>query len=144
MVLLLLALAAAWFAPAAAEQPLIIALTPSRDPTALQQAGDEFAKTIARVSGVPIRAMVAGHASVVGALSRRVDLAFVRPVGYVLANREAGCHLVRDIWQGRRHTRRASLSERGPGSNAWRICAARPSPSSIPRRAQATSTPWSC
>jgi len=104
MGLLLLVLAAGWFAPAAAEQPLIIALTPSRDPTALQQAGDEFAKTIARVSGVPMRAMVASdYAGVVEALrSRRVDLAFVHPVGYVLANREAGCQiLVRDIWQGK-------------------------------------------
>ena len=34
--------------------------------------------------------------------SRRVDLAFVHPVGYVLANREAGCQiLVRDVWQGK-------------------------------------------
>jgi phosphonate transport system substrate-binding protein len=43
------------------------------------------------------------YAGVVEALrSRRVDLAFVHPVGYVLANREAGCQiLVRDIWQGR-------------------------------------------
>jgi phosphonate transport system substrate-binding protein len=43
------------------------------------------------------------YAGVVEALrSRRVDLAFVHPVGYVLANREAGCQiLVRDVWQGR-------------------------------------------
>jgi len=38
---------------------LIIALTPSRDPTALQEAGDAFAKTVTRLSGVPIRAQVA-------------------------------------------------------------------------------------
>ena len=102
---LFLALAAlSWTGVAAAQQPLIIALTPSRDPTALQEAGDEFAKTIARVSGVPIRAQVASdYAGVVEALrSRRVDLAFVHPVGYVLANREAGCQiLVRDVWQGK-------------------------------------------
>ncbi len=88
----------------AAEQPLVIALTPSRDPTALQQAGDAFAKTITRLSGVPVKAQVASdYAGVVEALrSRRVDLAFVHPVGYVLANREAGCLiLVRDIWQGK-------------------------------------------
>ena len=31
-----------------------------------------------------------------------MDLAFVHPVGYVLANREAGCQiLVRDVWQGK-------------------------------------------
>jgi phosphonate transport system substrate-binding protein len=85
-------------------QPLTLALTPSRDPTALQEAGDAFARTITRLSGVPIKAQVASdYAGVVEALrSRRVDLAFVHPVGYVLANREAGCLiLVRDIWQGK-------------------------------------------
>ena len=88
----------------AAEPPLILALTPSRDPTALQEAGDEFARTITRLSGLPIRAQVTSdYAGVVEALrSRRVDLAFVHPVGYVLANREAGCQiLVRDVWQGK-------------------------------------------
>ena len=88
----------------AADTPLVLALTPSRDPTALQEAGDAFAKTVTRLSGVPIRAQVASdYAGVVEALrSRRVDLAFVHPVGYVLANREAGCQiLVRDIWQGK-------------------------------------------
>jgi len=88
----------------AADAPLTLAFTPSRDPTALQEAGDAFAKTLTRLSGVPIRAQVASdYAGVVEALrSRRVDLAFVHPVGYVLANREAGCLiLVRDIWQGK-------------------------------------------
>src|SRR5258707_7358282 len=50
------------------------------------------------------RALVASdYAGVIEALrSRRVDLAFVHPVGYVLANREAGCQiLVRDVWQGK-------------------------------------------
>jgi len=87
-----------------ADAPLTLALTPSRDPTALQEAGDAFARTITRLSGVPVRAQVASdYAGVVEALrSRRVDLAFVHPVGYVLANREAGCLiLVRDIWQGK-------------------------------------------
>ncbi|HEV8436702.1 MAG TPA: phosphate/phosphite/phosphonate ABC transporter substrate-binding protein [Methylomirabilota bacterium] len=88
----------------AAEPPLTLALTPSRDPTALQEAGDAFAKAITRLSGVPIRAQVTSdYAGVIEALrSRRVDLAFVHPVGYVLANREAGCQIfVRDVWQGR-------------------------------------------
>jgi phosphonate transport system substrate-binding protein len=91
-------------AASAAEQALILALTPSRDPTALQEAGDEFARTITRLSGLSVRAQVASdYAGVVEALrSRRVDLAFVHPVGYVLANREAGCRiLVRDVWQGK-------------------------------------------
>ncbi|MBI2544458.1 MAG: PhnD/SsuA/transferrin family substrate-binding protein, partial [Candidatus Rokubacteria bacterium] len=87
-----------------ASAPLTLVLTPSRDPTALQEAGDAFAKTLTRLSGVSIKTIVASdYAGVVEALrSRRVDLAFVHPVGYVLANREAGCHiLVRDIWQGK-------------------------------------------
>jgi len=92
-------------APArAADPPLTLALTPSRDPTALQEAGDAFARTLTRLSGVPIRVQVASdYAGVVEALrSRRVDLAFVHPVGYVLAHREAGCLiLVRDVWQGK-------------------------------------------
>jgi phosphonate transport system substrate-binding protein len=100
-----LTLALALFAsPVAAADPLTLVLTPSRDPTALQEAGDVFAKTLTRLSGVPLKVMVASdYAGVVEALrSRRVDLAFVHPVGYVLANRETGCQiLVRDIWQGK-------------------------------------------
>jgi phosphonate transport system substrate-binding protein len=88
----------------AAEPTLTIAFTPSRDPTALQEAGTAFAQVITRLSGIPVRAQVASdYAGVIEAVrSRRVDLAFVHPVGYVLANREAGCQiLVRDVWQGK-------------------------------------------
>jgi phosphonate transport system substrate-binding protein len=88
----------------AAEPTLTIAFTPSRDPTALQEAGNAFAQVLTRLSGVPVRAQVASdYAGVIEAVrSRRVDLAFVHPVGYVLANREAGCQiLVRDVWQGK-------------------------------------------
>jgi phosphonate transport system substrate-binding protein len=87
-----------------AQAPLTLALTPSRDPTALKEAGDAFAKTITQLSGVPVKAIVASdYAGVIEALrSKRVDLAFVHPVGYVLANREAGCQImVRDVWQGK-------------------------------------------
>lgn len=104
----MLALSAALAVPTgpvgAAGPPLVLALTPSRDPVALQEAGDLFARTLATLSGVPMRAQVASdYAGVVEALrSRRVDLAFVHPVGYVLAHREAGCQiLVRDVWQGK-------------------------------------------
>jgi phosphonate transport system substrate-binding protein len=86
------------------EKPLIMAFTPSRDPTALQEAADGFVAAVARLSGVPMRAQVASdYAGVIEALrSRRVDLAFVHPVGYVLARREAGCEiLVRDVWEGK-------------------------------------------
>jgi len=101
---LLLALGSALVACTRQEPPLTLVFTPSRDPTALKEAGDAFAQTLTRVSGVRIRALVASdYAGVIEALrSRRVDLAFVHPVGYVLANREAGCQiLVRDIWQGK-------------------------------------------
>ncbi|MGH7398328.1 MAG: phosphate/phosphite/phosphonate ABC transporter substrate-binding protein [Candidatus Rokuibacteriota bacterium] len=84
--------------------PLTLVFTPSRDPTALKEAGDAFARTLTEISGVRVRALVASdYAGVIEALrSRRVDLAFVHPVGYVLANREAGCRiLVRDVWQGK-------------------------------------------
>ncbi len=92
-------------APARAQAaPLTLVFTPSRDPTALKDAGDAFARTLADLSGVPVRALVASdYAGVIEALrSRRVELAFVHPVGYVLANREAGCRiLVRDVWGGK-------------------------------------------
>ena len=87
-----------------AAPPLVMAFTPSRDPAALQGAADAFVAVVSRLSGVPVRAQVASdYAGVVEALrSRRVDLAFVHPVGYVLARREAGCEiLVRDVWQDR-------------------------------------------
>ena len=70
----------------------------------MQEAGDAFVKAITKLSGIPMRAQVASdYAGVIEAVrSRRVDLAFVHPVGYVLANREAGCQiLVRDVWQGK-------------------------------------------
>jgi len=86
------------------ETSLTLVFTPSRDPTALKEAADAFAKTLAEISGVPVRALVASdYAGVIEALrSKRVELAFVHPVGYVLANREAGCRiLVRDVWGGK-------------------------------------------
>ena len=101
---LLLALAGVGSGCSRQEAPLTLVLTPSRDPTALKEAGDAFAQAITKVSGVPVKAIVASdYAGVIEALrSKRVDLAFVHPVGYVLANREAGCQiLVRDVWQGK-------------------------------------------
>ena len=101
---LLLALGVTVVACSRPDTTLTLALTPSRDPTALKEAGDAFAKAITQVSGVPVKAIVASdYAGVIEALrSKRVDLAFVHPVGYVLANREAGCQiLLRDIWQGK-------------------------------------------
>ena len=129
----------------AAEAPLTLALTPSRDPTALQEAGDAFAKAITKLSGIPIRAQVASdYAGVIEAVrSRRVDLAFVHPVGYVLANREAGCQiLVRDVWQGKTAYTARFYVRKGAASRRSRICGARRWPSSIRPRAPGTSTRW--
>jgi phosphonate transport system substrate-binding protein len=102
--LLLLLTAAALPGCGRSETPITLVFTPSRDPTALKEAGDAFARTLTEISGVPVRALVASdYAGVIEALrSKRVELAFVHPVGYVLANREAGCRiLVRDIWGGK-------------------------------------------
>jgi phosphonate transport system substrate-binding protein len=124
------------------ETPLTLVFTPSRDPTALKEAGDAFAKTLAEISGVPVRALVASdYAGVIEALrSKRVELAFVHPVGYVLANREAGCRiLVRDIGQDRLHQ---FYVRKDRGIRRVRTYAARRWPSWIPRRPRATSTRW--
>ena len=51
------------------EKPLIMAFTPSRDPTALQEAADAFVAAVARLSGVPVRAQIASdYAGVVATL----------------------------------------------------------------------------
>jgi phosphonate transport system substrate-binding protein len=123
----------------AADAPLTFAFTPSKDPAALQEAANAFVQTVTRVSGVPLRAQVASdYAGVVEALrSKRVDLAFVHPVGYVLANREAGCQiLVRDVWQGktaytaRFYVRRSSGIERVEDLRGKTIAFADPASSS--------------
>lgn len=110
---------AAGAGPALAADPTFtMAFTPSKDPAALQESANAFVQVVSRVSGVSIRAQVASdYAGVIEALrSRRVDLAFVHPVGYVLANREAGCQiLVRDVWQGRTEYTARFYVKRGAG-----------------------------
>ena len=53
--------------------------------------GEEFAKELTKLTGIPVRVTVASdYAAVIEALrNRTADLAFVHPVGYVLASREA-------------------------------------------------------
>jgi len=46
----------AWAQRGVPEKPLIMAFTPSRDPTALQEAADAFVAAVARLSGVRVRA----------------------------------------------------------------------------------------
>jgi phosphonate transport system substrate-binding protein len=101
LVLWALALSAA--APGAAVG-LHLVLTPSQKPTDLLATGDEFAKVLGKLSGIPIRVTVASdYAAVIEALrNRTADLAFVHPVGYVLASREAKATIVvRNLWHGK-------------------------------------------
>ena len=85
-------------------KPLHLVLTPSQKPTNLIEAGEEFAQVLAKLVGVPFRVTVASdYAAVIEALrNRTADLAFVHPVGYVLANREAKATIVaRNLWHGK-------------------------------------------
>ncbi|MBI1735341.1 MAG: phosphate/phosphite/phosphonate ABC transporter substrate-binding protein [Candidatus Rokubacteria bacterium] len=88
----------------ASSKPVHLVLTPSQKPTNLIEAGEEFAQALAKLVGVPFRVTVASdYAAVIEALrNRTADLAFVHPVGYVLANREAKATIVaRNLWHGK-------------------------------------------
>jgi len=105
VVSLTLALGVLAVAPAAAaDKPLHLVLTPSQKPTDLLAVGEEFAQVLGKLVGVPVRVTVASdYAAVIEALrNRTADLAFVHPVGYVLANREAKATIVaRNLWHGK-------------------------------------------
>jgi phosphonate transport system substrate-binding protein len=92
-------------APASAvAQPLHLVLTPSQKPTDLLTAGEEFGQALGKLYGAPVRVTVASdYAAVIEALrNRTADLAFVHPVGYVLASREAKARIVaRNVWHGK-------------------------------------------
>jgi len=104
-ILLGLLIAIACLTPASAvAQPLHLVLTPSQKPTDLLSAGDEFGQALAKLYGEPVRVTVASdYAAVIEALrNRTADLAFVHPVGYVLASREAKARIVaRNLWHGK-------------------------------------------
>jgi phosphonate transport system substrate-binding protein len=54
--------------------------------------------------GIPVKGYIASdYAGVIEALrSKNIDLAFVPPVGYVVASREAGCRIIaKDVWCGK-------------------------------------------
>src|SRR5881398_4265309 len=101
----LLVAAVACAAPTGAvAQPLHLVLTPSQKPTDLLAAGEEFGQALGRLYGAPVRVTVASdYAAVIEALrNRTADLAFVHPVGYVLANSEAKATIVaRNLWHGK-------------------------------------------
>ena len=89
--------------PATAQTSLHLVLTPSQQPTDLLVSGEAFGAALGKLVGVPVRVTVASdYAAVVEALrNRTADLAFVHPVGYVLANREAKAMIVaKDQWHG--------------------------------------------
>ncbi len=89
--------------PGEAQPTLHLVLTPSEKPTDLLAAGEAFAVALGKLVGVPIRVTVASdYAGVIEALrNKTADLAFVHPVGYVLANREARATIIaKDRWHG--------------------------------------------
>ncbi len=86
-----------------AEPALHLVLTPSQKPTDLLAAGEAFGVALGKLVGTPVRITVASdYAAVIEALrNRTADLAFVHPVGYVLANREAKAQIIaKDRWHG--------------------------------------------
>jgi phosphonate transport system substrate-binding protein len=88
----------------ATNRPLHLVLTPSQKPTDLLAAGEDFGKALGHLVGVPFRVTVASdYAAVIEALrNRTADFAWVHPVGYVLANREAKATIVaRNLWHGK-------------------------------------------
>ncbi len=90
--------------PTLAADGLHLVLTPSQKPTDLLAAGEDFAKALAQLVGVPVRVTVASdYAAVIEALrNRSADLAFLHPVGYVIAHREAKAMIVaRNLWHGK-------------------------------------------
>jgi phosphonate transport system substrate-binding protein len=99
-----LALMVAATPPATARESLHLVLTPSQKPTDLLAAGEEFGRVLGRLVGTPVRVTVASdYAAVIEALrNRTADLAFVHPVGYVLASREAKATIVaKNLWHGK-------------------------------------------
>lgn len=88
---------------AQAQKSLHLVLTPSQKPTDLLAAGEEFGAALGKLVGIPVRVTVASdYAAVIEALrNKTADLAFVHPVGYVLANREAKAMIIaKDRWHG--------------------------------------------
>lgn len=75
---------------------ITLALTPSKDPTLLQEAGTALAQELGKRLDLPIKLYVAAdYAGVIEALRNgTVDLAFVHPVAYVLASREARARIL--------------------------------------------------
>jgi phosphonate transport system substrate-binding protein len=101
---LVAALALGEVRPAGAQPSLHLVLTPSQKPTDLLATGEEFARVLGTLVGVPVRVTVASdYAAVIEALrNRTADLAFVHPGGYVLASREAKATIVaKNLWHGK-------------------------------------------
>jgi len=104
LLVVLCALALSVPVPSVAADGLHLVLTPSQKPTDLLATGEEFARALTKLTGIPVRVTVASdYAAVIEALrNRTADLAFVHPVGYVLASREAKATIVvRNLWHGK-------------------------------------------
>lgn len=90
--------------PVQAQSSLHLVLTPSQKPTDLLASGEEFARVLGKLVGIPVRVTVASdYAAVIEALrNSTADLAFVHPGGYVLASREARARIVaKNLWHGK-------------------------------------------
>src|SRR5262249_19613157 len=101
--LLILVIVASTGGLAAAQSALHLVLTPSQKPTELMVSGEAFGAALGKLVGMPVRVTVASdYAAVIEALrNKTADLAFVHPVGYVLANREAKAQIIaKDRWHG--------------------------------------------
>ena len=93
-----------WHSTALESTVLRLALTPSQSPTSLQESGEAFAGVLTQLMGMSVKVFIASdYAGVIEALrSHNVDLAFVHPVGYVLASHEADCRIIaKDVWHGK-------------------------------------------
>jgi phosphonate transport system substrate-binding protein len=97
---------------------LTVALTPSRDPTMLQEGGPELAHMLGQQLAMRVYVQIASdYAGVIEALrSQFVDLAFLPAVGYALASREAGARIVVKAMRGGRayYTSRIFVLQESP------------------------------
>ncbi len=77
-------------------QEIVLGLMPSVDAGTLQEKAGPLAELLARELGVPVRTFVAAnYAGLVEAMgSAKVDVTFIPPLAYVLANEENGTQVV--------------------------------------------------
>lgn len=77
-------------------EELVIAFVPSRDVHTIQLSARKIAEYLAQETGYPMRAVAMSNyaAVVVGMQSKRVDIAFVGPLNYLVLNKKTGAYPV--------------------------------------------------